>query len=498
MRWLLANGGTGEGSRLGGLHVTNLCVPDKELDLNGISVDFPVILERCRLGKLLLRDARLVTLKLTGTHCNGIAGDRLRVDHGLLLDRGFTAYETTRLPAIRVGDDLNCTDGRFAAGEAGKSALLLDGAHVDGRLYLNKVVAAPAFQKPREELDECEKAPARAGGTSAQGVRIGGNLLCTDSIFSTTSEEKSALQLEACVVDGNGVFVRMAANGDVKMRQARFSGTLSFRGAKLASVLDLRRSSVDGDVDFDSRKATPAMLGSKLMLSGAVVGGRLQMGRADLSGILTVDLSRASIGYLDDRHATWPTSANVLLEGISLGGIAVDTRPNAIEHRLAWLRPQNDADWSPQPYGQVVAALQLAGEEDAARRIAIGCERDRRDKGGLRWISQAWNWLLDKTIAYGYRPYWAFIWAIVVVIVCWFVFAGIFATMTFEHSDKHSHFYPLVYSIDAFLPIVDLGQASAHSPTGFWPHLTLWAEICLGWLLTTLGVVGVTGLIRNE
>jgi hypothetical protein len=55
-----------------------------------------------------------------------------------------------------------------------------------------------------------------------------------------------------------------------------------------------------------------------------------------------------------------------------------------------------------------------------------------------------------------------------------------------------------MYSVDAFLPIVDLGQASARSPIGLVPNIALWLEVCLGWLLTTLGIVGVTGRVRKD
>jgi len=498
LRWLLANGAGREGSRVRGLHATGLHIPDEVIDLDGLSVDFPVILADCRLGRLLLRDARLITLKLTGTHCLGISGDRLRVAHGLLLDRGFTAYGSTRLPAIRVGDDLNCMGGRFAAESAGKSALLLDGAHVEGRLYLNGASAVPALKKSGEVPDASEL-PVRAGGVSAQGARIGGNLLCIDSTFSASSREKSALNLESSMIDGDGVFVRMKAGGDVKMRQARFSGTLTFRSASFDGVLDLRRSSVGGSVDFGGKKRrAAAMLGTRLNLAGAKVNGRLRLGSANLTKVTTVDLSRTQLGYLDDRRVDWPAGATMRLEGIEIGGIAVDRASDGwIDGRLAWLRAQNDG-WSPQPYGQVVGALRLAGEDDPARRIAIGLERERRDKGGLRWISQVWNWVLDKTIAYGYRPYRAFIWAIVVILACAAVFAGCFGPVAFAQDDKHSHLYPLVYSIDAFLPIVDLGQADVQSPKSLAPHIVLWVEICLGWLLTTLGVLGVTGVVRKQ
>jgi len=500
VRWLFANGGTGEGAKVGGLHIVNLRVPDEELDLDGISVDFPVLLEGCRLGRVLLRDARLVTLKLSGTHCNGISGDRLRVAHGLLLNEGFTAYEATRLRAIRVGDDLNCIAGQFAAAKEGRSALQLDGAHIDGRLYLSDAKAVAMLPKPGE-ADVGEEVPARAGGTSAQGCRIGGNLLCVGSTFSASTRRKSALQLEGCVVNGDAVFVRISADSAVRMRQARFDGTLTFRGASLDDLLDLRRTSIRGDLSFDSSQKEPTKLGPRLLLNGAVVGGRLQMGNADFSETTTIDLSRAHLGYLDDRKVSWPAKATVL-EGIKLDGITVDN--DAVGRRLAWLQPGEEDDWSPQPYGQVISAMRLAGEEDRARQIAIRREQDRRVKGGLSNISKSWNWLLDVTIRYGYRPYRAFGWAILVILACWVVYEGgfgafgLFDPVLYEHTKKNPELYRLVYSIDAFLPIVDLGQASEHTPKGLFGHITLWTEICLGWLLTTLGVVGVTGLIRNE
>jgi hypothetical protein len=503
LRWLLTSAGAGEGVRVGGLRATNLCVPDEELDLDGLSVDFPILLERCRLGRVLLRDARLVTLKLSGTHCNGISGDRLRAAHGLLLNNGFIAYEATRMRAIRVGDDLNCTGGRFAAAREGRSALQLDGAHIAGRLYLNKAEAVATIPRLGEETDASEEPPARAGGVSAQGTRIGGNLLCIESTLSASTKKKSALQLEGCMVDGDAVFERLKAGGKVKMRQARFSGTLTFRGACITDTLDLRGSSIGGDVNFGRSKKTPARLGPELLLDGATIGGRLQMGSADLSATSAIDLSRARVGYLDDRNVEWPDEAAVL-EGITLGGIAVDAGDGAINRRLAWLLPGDDNDWSPQPYSQVISAMRLAGEEDRARQIAIRREQDRRTKGGLSWVSKAWNWLLDVTIRYGYRPYRAFGGAVLVILACWVVYEGgfgilgLFDPVLYEHTKKNPEVYRLVYSIDAFLPIVDLGQASEHTPTGLFGHITLWTEICLGWLLTTLGVVGVTGLIRNE
>jgi hypothetical protein len=73
-------------------------------------------------------------------------------------------------------------------------------------------------------------------------------------------------------------------------------------------------------------------------------------------------------------------------------------------------------------------------------------------------------------------------------------------------------FNPLIYSLDAFLPIIDLHQETRWLPVpgvpcspggGGLPCGTilrwyLWAHILAGWMLTTLAVTGFTGLIRTS
>jgi hypothetical protein len=499
LRWLLANASLGEGSRVRGLHVTNLCVRDEDLDLNGLSIGFPLILEHCRFRRLFFRDTRLITLRLTGSECDGLKGDRMRVEHGMLLNGGFRSYGTVWLPAISVGDDLLCDDCRFAGGRDRRYALLLDGARVGGRIFFRRMVAAPAFKDGTDEPTERSDSPAGAGEVSMQGCRIGGNLVCIGASFLGSS--RVSLHLGSSVVSGDAAFEHAKAAGELVLRQAGVNGTLTFRGADISGRIDLSRASIGGDLDFGRppspapgrAKDTPAKLGSELQLAGATVKGRLDMGTADLSRLTGANLCRTSVGYFDDCDVTWPKE-NVLLEGISLGGIAV----GSIEKRLDWLEAQGGERWSPQPYEQVAAALRLAGEDSFAREVAIERERDRRKHGGLAPITRIWSRLIGSTIAYGYRPYWAFGWAILVVLAGWLVFGGALGHVAFSHGDQAPHFYPLVYSLDAFLPIVDLGQASEWSPEGLWPNIALWLEICLGWLLTTLGVVGVTGLIRDD
>jgi hypothetical protein len=64
-------------------------------------------------------------------------------------------------------------------------------------------------------------------------------------------------------------------------------------------------------------------------------------------------------------------------------------------------------------------------------------------------------------------------------------------------------FNPFAYSLDVFLPIVDLNQESVWSPIttkeyGDYVQYFIYIQILTGWIFTTLAVAAVTGLVRRE
>ena len=77
--------------------------------------------------------------------------------------------------------------------------------------------------------------------------------------------------------------------------------------------------------------------------------------------------------------------------------------------------------------------------------------------------------------------------------------------------DQYPRFDPIVYSVDAFVPIINLHQetywlpdANADTRRGYavhwgdllrWYH---WVHISLGWLLSFLFVAGLSGLVRKD
>ncbi len=112
---------------------------------------------------------------------------------------------------------------------------------------------------------------------------------------------------------------------------------------------------------------------------------------------------------------------------------------------------------------------------------------------------RVWHQVLGLTIGYGYRPWQALLWILGFIVLGWFLFwigsqQGLLAE---TKEGMVPTFNALVYSLDTFVPLVDLHQAKYRLPTGPGLRLYLWIHISSGWLLTTLLVVGLTGLVRK-
>jgi hypothetical protein len=140
-------------------------------------------------------------------------------------------------------------------------------------------------------------------------------------------------------------------------------------------------------------------------------------------------------------------------------------------------------------------------------------------------IRRAWGRFLRVTVGYGHEPLRTVLWMLGVVLlgavlVSCGARAGVMRltwpeTTAPPTGDPIAGLNPLLYSLDVFLPFVNL-----HQEHYWWPdesaagslkiagrklpvrgsllRLYLWIQIIAGWLLSAIFIAGVTGLIRNE
>ncbi len=542
---------------------------DGALDLRFATILFPLYFETSSFQQTLgLENATMRTLALPGTHTRAIHADGARFKGDVLLRGQFSAEGEIRLLAASISGILDCSAAHFtndkpyalnANGMNVKGAVFLRNAFVGkgGLSLLNATVGRSLDCEGAEFSSERGTAlladAAKVGGdvrlshkfnahgeVRLLGATIEGDLVCLDGRFS--NDTGRALNADGLHVDGN-VFLGtgFSADGAVHLLGVTIGGDLDcFKGHfsnETGCALNAARSKVEGDVCVcDGFKAA-----GTVDLSGAEVRGTLIWTRVDSPEHTHLDLRSAKIGRLWDDPNTWPSPGKLLLHGLTYDQL-YDKAPADAETRLKWLRRQPKERFYPQPYEQLAEVLSKSGHQEEAKQILIGKAKDhakflsgpRAKDARLRPpFDHRWWWykVFGPIIGYGYQPWRAAWWALAIVVLGWFFFwlgeRGDIMTPTKvatyavegtgqqkKIAEDYANYNPLMYSIDTFVPIVDLRVASYYLPnanrgkellttrwftwkSGSLLRAWLWFQIAAGWILTTLLVVGLTGLVRR-
>lgn len=208
-----------------------------------------------------------------------------------------------------------------------------------------------------------------------------------------------------------------------------------------------------------------------------------------------LNLQGAKFGLLQDEMESWPRI--IRLDGFEYNRIDSDSTLKWKE-RLNWIKRQGDEKFLPQPYEQLAKVLKEMGHESDARNILIEKKKDRVRRFFIADPRRIVHYLSGLTIGYGYRSWQALVWLVVFLAIGYFVFNPDWSNVKYIilHEDKPLEFYPFLYSFDCLVPIVDINQSQYRIPTG-WQYIYRCFHIVVGWVFTTLYVVGFTGLVRK-
>ena len=403
--------------------------------------------------------------------------DGLVTGNSVFLDNEFCAEGQVRLVGASIGGDLSCVGGGKFENLNGV-ALHIDQALIKGSVYFRKGFVAK-------------------GGVQLIGANIGGNLECDGAVV----ENLGGIALNA---------TNLVVKGDVLLRrQFTAKGTVRFNGANIGGDLSCEHAcfSNKGNIAFTIERA-------------AIRGSLFWKGIALLEG--GADFMHARVGQLTDEKASWPTLGNLHLDGFEYDALAPHVTTDA-KDRMEWLRLQyrSKGTFFPQPYEQLIRVLRRMGHEKEAREIAIAKMEDLRRSGTLGRWARFWNWLLGVTIGHGYKTGYAVGYMLVMIVIGTVVFAtadqchaivpakeSIYLDERYTSDptwlpDNYPSFQAIVYSADVFLPVVDLHQEEYWGPNensdfGWFVRIYVWIHIGFGWILTTILVVGFTGIVRQD
>jgi hypothetical protein len=348
------------------------------------------------------------------------------------------------------------------------------------------------------------------GILSVYRATIDGDLDCTGSNF-TGSGADDPISAQQSTISGDAIF----------HQDFTTDGTLYFRLAKIGHALSINHAHFigAGENGLDAQRA--------------FIHGPLYWIAVEHTPHTKLDLENATIGSLFDDPASWPAAGNLDVDGLTYGEFGAGS-PADSPSRLKWLELQQPG-YRPQPFMQLAKVLKESGRIDGETDTLIAQRIAQRQSGHLPFTSRMWNVLLEDTIGYGYLPMRALWWIAAFVLYGTLLFHWAYGkgVMTPTESDAfesfsktgkppehYPHFNSFVYSLENFLPVVDLHLGSHWRPnarhqvmkdpaTGEWSseqatfagslvRWYLWFHIVAGWVLTPLLFAGLSGLIRVE
>lgn len=452
-------------------------------------------------GAFLLRYCRAALLQFLGARiegqfdcdCSSFSGlllDGAAINTGVLLRR---AEGQVKMSRARIGGDLDCSGASFkTANGSPDPALEASGVKVDGSVFLRHGFGA-------------------VGSVRLLGAHIGSNLECTRGEFTpgvrTDDKTRPALLADSVVVQGTVILgEKFRAHGDVSFISCQVVGDFNCDHSEFDSGLAIERADIGGT--FFWRSVT-------------------------LTNAARLDLLNTSVGSLGDDSASWPARGNLQIHGFEYKQISVAS-PKDAKSRLDWLGRQDS--YSRQPYRQLASVMKDYGNEKDSREVLYRMECLSEAQENPSAVDSVWNWALKYVVGYGYYPFRALWWFLGLVLVGFLLFRAGFYAGSVVPSEKDAYtrftqertlpghyerFHAFIYSVENSFPLLKLGQEDlwqpdpavgsvrgrCHSRRERAFHKLVapnslrwfrWGQILAGWILATMWIAGLAGLVRRD
>ena len=524
-----------------------------DLNLLHAKFNFALAFWKCRFNaSIQMTGAEFPALYMDGSRVSGLLmGDYMKVDGVVHLKGGFVALNSVKLCNARIGENLDCSRGEISRGErvqkAGvEFALDMQGSQIGGhvRLRETKISGGPLWligAKINGGLD-CQSATfvqsgatslnahfaqvggivqlngkfSADGGVFFEGAHIGGGFNCSGGHFVGG---QCALSADNARIDGNVIFHKdFYSRGTVRFSNANIHGSFSCQYGKL----------IQGGENHEVL----------MMESTEIGGGMLWLDMSGDGGV--VSFRSTKIGHLQD-DTSW-SQFRTLFEGFVYDGFIGS--PTSSDFRCKWLanRPST-VGFSPLPYEQAAKVLFGMGHSVEAWDILREKRRLGRKHNNDSWLQRAWEGMIDAMTDFVYRPLRTVGWTAGIVLTGAMLFWAadhckrivphqpiVLAKEEYQKAREagchpfdaarkavpdYPGFNPLMFSLDVFVPLFNLHQELYWAPNSgrddFFRWLTrgkgefegwwlltawYWIEIMAGWLLSSLLLLSVTGLLR--
>jgi hypothetical protein len=296
------------------------------------------------------------------------------------------------------------------------------------------------------------------------------------------------------IVKFSGAVFRSEANfafsrvGDIDCEEAVFHEKARFDYVRIEGYANFTDTIFDGPVWFQN-----SYVGGSFELDGTCFNQKRvpEDRRIDMTNLVIK-------GTLKFTPKKWPT------QGIHQSGIQYASwEPHNLTLELV-----ERAEFDPQVYTNLENILRSTGRVADADRV--GMAKKREERGKLKWwdVSYWWSVLLYLFVGNGYHPEWALIWSILIVLFGVLLFQrrrmipqtrdGEPVPTDGEERHPSRRYSPIWYSLDLFVPAVNLETAQFWMPARDERFLLFWMRIqrILGWIIVPVGLLVISGIVK--
>jgi sRNA-binding regulator protein Hfq len=518
---ILLNGGTVGGS----LDCSGACLlapSGKALSAEGVNVGRSVRLrhgfeakgEVTLMGASIGRNLDCDGAQLSNPNGKALNADSLLAAGSVFLRKSFKAEGEVNLLGAKIGRNLEC-DGAHLSNGDGK-ALYADALNAGGYVFLRN-----GFKTE--------------GEVNLLGAVIGGNLECDAAQLSNPSGK--CLNADRAKIQGS-MFLRKGfkTEGEVNLALATIGGMVDCSGAQLSNANGQAFNAIGASIQRYLLLRDGFSAEGAVNLTGATIGSGLYIYKIRPFEKTVLNLRSVKTGTFWDDEESWPQADNLFIDGFRYERLH-EKSPIRSAVRKSWLARQPRNEFLPQPYEQLASVLREMGHERDARHIMI--EKNQAQARFTRRFRQGWWWynVFGSWIGYGYAPWRALVASVVIILVglvfFWVGLAeglisptkesayeksanGQFVTVNGKHkiSDDYPAFNPFAFSLESFIPLLRFDQRDNWAPnpnsgvqyficrrpiirSGGVLRTFLCAYTTIGWILTTLWIGAVTGLVKS-
>jgi hypothetical protein len=511
----------GQQSELKSISINNLHFSGI-LNLNYHIITKPLIFKNCSFdSKILLNEAQTRSITFEQCLVKDIDGSNINI-------RGSLSFEKSKVDNAEIkfsgadingsiifsGADIHKPFGNVLNLDLAKcsgSMIFDNGFKSEGRISIIGARIQGSIDMHSANLSNANNTAITIANTFIDGnIFFTGNFNCVGRLSLMNSNIKGNLEIEqAKIQNPQQVAIHADAldcNGSIFIRGGSLiNGEMRFPGVTVARVFEIR----DSELYNRDRVLINAQ--------GMIVKRTFEWKNFLKPPAGKIQFSTAKVEIYEDDESSWPATNELEINGFEynlLGG----NSPVEYAKRERWLGLQHIDKFHPQPYENLVKVLNSMGYETEATKIAI-LKHDKNAKEQKGYFNKLRNFLLKLTMDYGYNPGKIFKWFIIPYLIV--------GSIVFSYAEKNEVMMPtkdrvyitdeqkiarpkdypkfnaIAYSIDTFIPFFDLNQETYWLPKSkydsrFFFTLYLWVHVVSGWLLTSLAVIGYTGLIRKD